>query len=191
VTLALGLSAGTLVACSGTPGPPPAAAPQPSTEATPALRVPTRVTRVAGELAPRRRRTVAVRTARVVSAFAEAAFLGDYPRRDFDNAFPGFTSGARALAAKDRAVLTGRRFARADDVAVTRSAAYVAVAAPTGRPVGATVRLSLDLDVVSDEVTTPVQVRGRLLLTPSGQGWRIFGYDLSRSDTGSTATGRS
>jgi hypothetical protein len=174
----------------------PAASGAPDTDASdtgatepPSLRVRAEVTLVAGGLSPRQRRTVARQAEATVLAYVEAAFLGDYPRSDgFGDAFPGFTPGARALARKDAGVLTGRRFADAAEVTATAASAYVSVVAPDGRPVGATARVSVDLEVLPDRgEPRPVRLRGRLLLTPSADGWRVFGYDLSRSDLGSIA----
>jgi len=35
-------------------------------------------------------------------------------------------------------------------------------------------------DVEDDAVRHKVEVRGRLFLTPAPDGWRIFGYDVTK-----------
>jgi hypothetical protein len=53
------------------------------------------------------------------------------------------------------------------------------VVAAHGRAVGATAKVSLDLRVTEAGRTRPVRVQGRLLLTPTDHGWRIFGYHVA------------
>lgn len=60
-----------------------------------------------------------------------------------------------------------------------RARAYVATVAPRGHALGATARISVDLAVTADGTTRPVTLTGRLLLTPVGSQWRVFGYDLA------------
>ena len=49
-----------------------------------------------------------------------------------------------------------------------------------GRPSGATARFVLRF-ATSGDVQRKVEVRGRLFLTPGTDGWRIFGYDVTKA----------
>lgn len=142
----------------------------------------TRVTRVAGRLPDKRRTQVADRIGRAVEAHLAAAYLRAYPMRGPGAAFADFTPGARKQARRDQRLLTGRGLEGARSVSVTDAAAYVALLAPRRHLVGATARLEVDLRVETDERAEKVRVRGRVMLTPTPKGWRIFGYDLTRSD---------
>ena len=159
-----------LSACFGDdaePGPSP-------TPAAEQLTVRTRVTRVAGRLGREERRRLEARAGELVEEYVAAAFLG----RGRDP-FPGFTAGARRRAEQDRRVLTIDGDS-GDGTSVQRASAYLAVLAHRRRAAGATARLQLDLAVPSGAGTDTVRVSGRLLLTPTRDGWRIFGYHLTR-----------
>ena len=146
------------------------------------VRLETRVTRVAGRLPEKRRTQVGKGIGRTVAAYLDKAYLRDYPMRGPGAAFAGYTAGARQQARKDQRLLTGRGLKGARSVSVTDAAAYVALLAPGRHVVGATARLEVDLRVETKRGAEKVRVRGRLLLTPTPKGWRIFGYDVSRSD---------
>lgn len=143
-----------------------------------------RVGAVTGELSKKRRRAVSRQVGRAVDRWYRAAWLGDdYPRGGFGrSSFPGFTDGARRNARRDRRLTTNAALGRRiDEVrAVTRDV-RVDLFAPGGRPAGATARVRLVL-VTSGDAERRVRVSGRLLLTPGKERWRIFGYDLARSD---------
>jgi hypothetical protein len=146
------------------------------------LKVRSGVTRVVGQLAPDARTRLAGRAGSLVKAYFQAAFLDPRAGQAAGPlAFPGFTPGARALAERDHDVLTGAPYAGADRVSPRGGTAYFNVLAPNGHPVGATVRVGLTLSVTDGGRTRPVAVSGRLMLTPTAHGWRIFGYDLSQS----------
>ena len=108
-------------------------------------------------------------------------------RADLDPA-PDAGSGAAAddgAAPDDGAASDDGGTATVEVVSVE---APVTVLAPRGRPAGATARLDLRLAVTpppSDDgeaaATEDVRLRGRLLLTPVGQGWQVFGFDLIRT----------
>ena len=157
----------------------------------PALALRTGVTRVIGELEPAARKRLARTVDALVGRYLKVAFLDPRSRSDTSDEaatsrFPGFTPGARVQAVADRRLLTAASLRDADRVTPVLATAYVSVVAPQGKPVGATARLALDLRVSADEGNRPVRVRvrGRLLLTPTSQGWRIFGYDLAQSGAG-------
>lgn len=137
----------------------------------PPLQVHTKVTRVAGQLPTPQRRAVERNIAALVKDYLEAAFVEG---RSGISAFPGFTPAARTLAARDATVLT----AHSTGTQVKRAAAYISVFADHHRAQGATVRLVLAL--VTGEGTLARPMVGRLLLTPTASGWRVFGYDVAR-----------
>jgi hypothetical protein len=146
------------------------------------------VTHVAGRLAAPGRRTLAAKVGRTISAYVDAAFLtGRYPRSSFSTSFASsFTSGAARQARGEQALLTNQPFGRTTrSVRATRRTAYLSVLAPRQRVAGVTA--AVDLVFAVDRGTAPpdrVELRGRLLLTRDPAGaWRIFGYDLDRSQS--------
>lgn len=171
-------------------------------EQTAPLRVSAPVTRVAGRLSEKDRLAVRNEVEALVADYVTAAFLD--PATPPDQLFPGFTDGATRLARARGAVLsradlvadpapaTDTDAAGAATVEVVSVEAPVNVLAPEGRPAGATARLDLTLTVTPppDDGTAAdsgagtsqdVRLRGRLLLTPGGQGWKIFGFDVTRT----------
>lgn len=191
----LGCAALMALATSCTGGPQAAPAPSPSplpgqptgTAATLSPRpapLEVRVTRVHGKLSRPARKTLAHTAGRAVATYFKNAFLGDYPRSDFGNAFDSFSSGAAHKARHDRDLLTNAGLG-ADTVAVVprKQAAYLSVLAPGHVAVGITANVHLRLLVQhANAPDQQVTVKGRLLLTRRNSGgWQIFGYDLSRS----------
>ena len=144
------------------------------------------VTHVAGRLGDRGRQRVAGGVRAALARYLDAAFLsGPYPRSDFAGSFGSFTPGAARRARGDVALLTDRRFgATTQAVRATRRTAYLSVLAPRGKVSGVTA--AVDLVLLVDRGQRPAQrshLTGRLLLTRTGSGpWRIFGYDVARSD---------
>lgn len=188
--LALGSSG--LVGCTARSDPAPAPVPAPTRAEVPdpgGLDVRTRVTRVAGALSDTRRRQLSRSARTLVTDYVEAAYLDG--NDDGNAVLPGFTLAARRLARRDLDVLSAAGFPGADSVRA-RSArpaqVYVAAVAANGRAVGATARVSIHLAVTRDGATAPARLRGRLLLTPTDRGWRIFGYDLALSGAGAGST---
>ena len=185
---ALGLAVSLTACTSGSPesstSEPPAGTAPAQTLRSSDVRLQTRVARVAGVLPEKRRARVAKGIGRVVEKHLDKAYLGDYPMRGAGAAFADFVPGVRKQARRDQRLLTGRGLKGAESVSVTSAAAYVALLAPRRHVVGATARLEVDLRVDTGRGAEKVRVRGRLMLTPTAEGWRIFGYDLSRSDLG-------
>ena len=153
------------------------------------LQVRTTVARVHGSLTPRRRSGLEQEAGRVLARYFAAAYLHERPADGYRGAFPGFTRGARALALRDVDTVADAALVDADEVRPKGAVAFLSVVAPGGRPAGATARVFLNLRVTEDGRGRTVPVRGRLLLTPVGDGWRIFGYDLSLDQAG-TRRGR-
>jgi hypothetical protein len=117
------------------------------------------------------------------SRYVVTAFLGDYPREDFLGTLGSFTGDAARRAATDLDLLTAARFAQADAIRATRLDAEVVPFAPAGKPAGASARVSFAFDVdQGGEGDHELRLDGRLLLTPTEDGWAIFGYDVKRDD---------
>ena len=147
------------------------------------LRVPTRVTRVLGDLSQEQRQELAEGAQALIAGYLEAAYLHQRPDAGYRGSFPGFTPGGRARALRDTEIASDAAFAGATEVQPRGAAAYVSVVAPEGQPKGATARVSLDLAVTEGTRTRRVTVSGRLLLTPREDQWLIFGYDLAMAPT--------
>src|SRR4029079_4390860 len=137
--------------------------------------------KVTGQLPPEKRSKVRQQVAHAVDAWFDAAYVGgDYPRNDFADAWPGFTSGAQAEAQDDRALMSNQDIgAEIAGVEATARKVTVDVLAVKGKPSGATARFVLKFRTDGD-VRRKVEVRGRLFLTPEADGWHIFGYDVTK-----------
>lgn len=143
------------------------------------VQVRTTMPRVLGRLSQARRERFERDAGRLVSEYLTAAYLLERPSDGYRGAFPGFTTGARDLALRDVDTTSDASFSGADEVSPRGAVAFLSVVASEGRAVGATARIFLDLSVTKGSQDILVEVRGRLLLSPTGDGWRIFGYDLS------------
>jgi hypothetical protein len=121
--------------------------------------------------------------AEVVDRWLDAAYVaGDYPRSDFGDAFPGFTKGAAALAARQPTLMSNEAVGEdVDEVTATRRVVSVDLLAPKGKPAGATAHVNLVIELAGDKERTD-QIRGRLVLTRSGSGWQVFGFDIERGE---------
>ena len=175
-------------------------------EQTAPLQVSAPVTRVAGRLSDRDRLAVRREVEALVAGYVTAAFLD--PGTAPDELFPGFTDGATRLARAQGAVLsradldadaraTRRRCERRDRRGGQRRGARERPRADgaTGRRHGPA-RPDADGDPTARRRRRrrraatgagrrgrreDVRLRGRLLLTPVGQGWQIFGFDVIRT----------
>ena len=136
---------------------------------------------VTGRLTPESRDRLAQQVGQVVSGWAEAAYLGgDYPRRDFSDSWPGFTSGAQREAHGDRALMSNEDIGdRIDGVVPHRSVVRLDVLAVKKHPVGVTAHVFLGFGTTGD-LEREVRVRGRLFLTHTDGGWKVFGYDMTK-----------
>lgn len=183
-TLTSFVVAGSAAACTSdgdqkdsTPEGTPTASPGTPSAAAATLEV--SVARVAGKLKDSRRQKLAEALTGTLQEYLDNAYLGDYPRADFANAFSTFRKGALDKAEKDRDLITGAAYADRESVEAKSLRARLSVFSPAGKAVGVTaqVRFALTFD------GAPVVYAGRLLLTPEEGRWRIFGYDLKRNDT--------
>jgi hypothetical protein len=133
----------------------------------------------ASGLSPTERDRLQTAVGDTLSAYVVGAFLGDYPRDDFVVALDSFTSGAARMAAEDLDVVTGDGFGAADDVVATRLDARLSTFAPDDTAAGVTAAVHFEFDVVaSDGSIERERLVGRLMLTPEGDEWKIFGYDV-------------
>ena len=67
---------------------------------------------------------------------------------------------------------------RVDSVTAKRRVVRVDVLAPKGEAAGATAHVNLVID--RGRAARTDQIRGRVLLTRSKSGWRVFGFDIER-----------
>ncbi len=181
LSLTLGL---TLSACSGSddePDQPGAGASTSAVPTTPAVETVVEVGRVTGRLPKDARDRVVGEVAAVVDGWTQAAYLGgDYPRRDFSDSWPGFTTGAQEEARRDRALMSNEDIGeRIDGVQLRRSRVRVDVLAVRQHAVGVTARVLLGFRTTG-ELERVVRVEGRLYLTHTERGWRVFGYDVTK-----------
>jgi hypothetical protein len=137
--------------------------------------------KVRGQLPKGKRSKVRQQVAHAVDEWFDAAYVGgDYPRNDFSTSWPGFTTGAKADASDDKELMSNQDIgAEISSVKATARRVYVDVLAVRGKAEGATARFVLKFKTDGD-VQRKVEVSGRLFLTPSPEGWRIFGYDVSK-----------
>ena len=188
VLLVLALAV-TLAACSGDSSDPSAAPGDPGTSEAaratdapaPPVETEAAMGRVTGQLPQEKRSKVRDQVAHAVDAWFDAAYVGgDYPRDDFADAWPGFTTGAQAEAQGDKALMSNQDIgADIAGVEATARKVTVDVLAVRGKPSGATARFVLKFRTDGD-VQRKVEVRGRLFLTPEADGWHIFGYDVTK-----------
>jgi hypothetical protein len=188
VLLVLALAV-TLAACSGDSSDPsadpgdgdPGASEAADAAEAPPVETEATMGKVTGQLPQERRSKVRQQVAHAVDAWFDAAYVGgDYPRNDFADAWPGFTSGAQADAQGDKALMSNQDIGA--DIATVEATARkvtVDVLAVKGKPSGATARFVLKFRTDGD-VRRKVEVRGRLFLTPQADGWHIFGYDVTK-----------
>jgi len=144
-----------------------------------------RVVRVAGDLTAAERTQVKDNIGRVVGDWFDAAYLGGELRdgADLAAAFEVFTPAAAQQAARQADVTTGRVLAaELDQVVPTTQRVEAAVFASGRGPAGATAKVTLVLVGARNQGEQVEQVvRGELFLTVTTDGWRVFGFDLSRS----------
>lgn len=148
------------------------------------MRTATHVGEVVGKLPKKTRRSASRRLSRIVDGWWREAYLsGRYPRKRFGrNVFPGFTPGARAQARNEMVLMSNAALAsRVDSVAARRRQVHVDLLGVDGHVKGATARVKL-VYATTGRREGRFEVQGRLYLTPTGEGWRIFGYDMRRSE---------
>ena len=144
-----------------------------------------KVGKVKGKLSDAAAAAVLAEVSAVVDTWFDGAYAGDYPRSDFDGALGDFTKDAKALALKQSAILSNAdEGADLTGVEITQRVVRVDVLAPKGKVAGATVRFRLAMNLSGAAERTD-EVAGRLLLTPTKAGWKVFGFDVRRGEEGS------
>ena len=164
---------------AGCTDPPPDAPPNDPDSV--ALRITT--TTGGGELDANDRADVESAIGAVLSQYVGAAYLGDHPRSGYLEALTPFTDGAAELAARDLDVLTASDDDEFSSVLATRLDTDLSLYVVGGHALGATARVHFAFDATTAE-DTPQELRldGRLMLTPTRDGWAVFGYDVSSDD---------
>lgn len=172
-------------ACSGDEpeGEPDAPASRTTTAAEPPLETTATVGQVVGKLGKKKQKHLVSKvTAMVDRWFDEAYLAGEYPRDDFGDAFSVFTDDAAKLAEKQARLMSNAELGEGvDAVRATKRRVRVDVLAPEGRPAGVTARFRLVM-VLSGDEERKEEVVGRLMLTKTGKGWQVFGYDVRRGE---------
>ncbi len=179
-----------VAACSGggddddPAGAPPSGGSQASTATDnepPPVQTDATLGKVRGQLPKGKRSKVRQQVAHAVDEWFDAAYVGgDYPRNDFSTSWPGFTTGAKADAEGDKDLMSNQDIGT--DISAVKATARrvsVDVLAVKGHAQGATARFVLKFKTDGD-VQRKIEVSGRLFLTPSPDGWRIFGYDVTK-----------
>jgi hypothetical protein len=153
----------------------------PATDDPPAVETTAELGQVKGKLPTGKRSKVRDQVAHAVDEWFDAAYVGgDYPRSDFSASWPGFTTGAKADASGDKALMSNQDIGgQISAVRATARRVSVDVLAVKGKAQGATARFVLKFRTDGD-VRRKIEVSGRLFLTPSPEGWRIFGYDVTK-----------
>lgn len=138
------------------------------------------VGRIVGRLPGTRRKAVRKQVTAVIDRWWEAAYLTQGAAMDVSAAFPGFTTGARKRAKFDRALMTHGDIEGASMTPLMRKVRLDLLAVDKrARSVTARFDLRTRVDATTGR-SGRLQVRGRLFLTRRPDGWRIFGYDVSK-----------
>lgn len=153
--------------------------------ASDAIATDAKVVKVVGKLGAAAEEKVLTDVTEIMDRWIDGAYAGDYPRSDFDAAFADFTKDAKALALKQSAILSNAKDgADLTGVEFSQRLVRIDVLAPKGKVAGATARFRLTLALAGDAERTDL-VSGRLLLTPTKAGWKVFGFDVRRGEEGS------
>ena len=139
--------------------------------------------KVVGRLGKKDKQRLEQTISGVAVRWLHAAYLdGSYPRNAFDDSWPGFTAGARRLAERDKALMSNAHLGpRIDAVNPSKLAVTVDLLAIHRRAVGSTAHVVLRFDT-EGKAQHKVYIGGRLRLTPTTNGWRVFAYTINRGD---------
>ncbi|SFB72870.1 hypothetical protein SAMN04487968_101181 [Nocardioides terrae] len=139
------------------------------------------VATVTGRLPAAGRDALAEAVGSVVDDWLDAAYLGDFPRSDYSAAFAAFTPGAAVKAQGDLALMTNAAISdRLDKADATSRSVSLDVLAVKQKPVGVTATVDLAFET-EGALTGPQEVTGTLDLTPDGDGWKVFAFDITRT----------
>jgi hypothetical protein len=178
LTVALATAA---TACSGDDEPPASTSSSAAPSEPPPLETTAKLGKISGRLGKVVGRRTLTEVTALVDGWIDAAYLGgDYPRKGFRDAFPGFTPGATREARRDVKLLSNADIGQRIDAATAKVRRVVVdVLGVRGAPRGATARVRL-VFVTEGSLQRRVTVTGRLALTPGAQGWQIFAYDVAK-----------
>lgn len=139
------------------------------------------VAALTGKLRPDVQEQLTAAVTKMVDDWFDAAFLGDFPRSDYDPAFAAFTEGAATKARADLALVSAVAIAdRIDHAEATGRAVGLDVLAVKGRPVGVTANVDLTFETTG-ALAGPQRVTGSLDLTPVDGQWKVFGFDIANT----------
>lgn len=139
------------------------------------------VGRVVGTVRDQEKQLMKDEVGALVDGFFEGAYLGEFPRTSFDDAYSAFTDGAREDAQRDAALLSNADLSGQIETATgTKRRVALDVLAVKGKVKGVTARFTLQFDTTGDLEQTG-KVKGYLLLDHQNGTWRVFGYDIVRS----------
>lgn len=163
-----------------------------SSSATAPAEVVTTVTygTITGRLPKPKRVRLVGQMEKVVDGWIDAAYVGgDYPRTRFADSWPGFTAGARQQAAHDAGLMSNKDIgAGIDGVVAKRRIVKLDVLAVKHRAVGVTARVVVRFATTGSK-PRDIRVAGRLYLTRGKQGWKVFGYDMTKSQVNGASGG--
>jgi len=146
------------------------------------------VATVTGRLPADGRDALAEAVGSVVDDWLDAAYLGDFPRSDYSAAFAGFTAGAATKAQDDLALMSNAAISdRIDEATETSRSVSLDVLAVKQRPVGVTATVDLAFETTG-ALAGPQEVTGTLDLTPDGDGWKVFAFDITRTPAAPAAS---
>jgi hypothetical protein len=179
-TVRAGVAVLAALAAGCSTGSPPDDEPSPTAESA-ALRVQT-VTG-AERLDQQTRTEVEGAVGDVLSEYVVAAFLGEFPRQEFVQAFEPFTSVAARKATRDIDKLTAATARDATAVRATDLDARLSFLTQAGDVLGGTAEVHFAFDATMEDGTTrPLVLDGRFMLVADDDSWSIFGYDVTFDD---------
>jgi hypothetical protein len=116
----------------------------------------------------------------IVDGFFENAYLGEFPRTSYDEAYAAFTAGARKDAERDQDLLSNSPLSDQIETATgAKRQVALDVFAVKGKAQGVTAHFTLDFTTAGG-LEQRQRIKGYLLLDHEGGDWHVFGYDLFR-----------
>jgi hypothetical protein len=144
--------------------------------------------RVAGKLGEAQKDALKEDVKAILDGFFDEAYLGEFPRASYGEAYAAFTKGARDDATRDKGLLSNAKISdRIESATGVKRQVSLDVLAVKGVPQGVTARFTLDFDTAGD-IEQRERVKGYLLLNREGGDWQVFGYDVIRSVVGSVTS---
>ena len=141
----------------------------------------TKLGQVTGKLSRKDARQVEERVSRIAVRWLEDAYVGgSYPRERFNDAFAGFSRGARIAARSDLRVMSNAGIgARVERITPTRMDVEVDLLAVGKRAVASTAHVLTTFRTAGPRKGR-YRVSGRLMLTKDEDRWNVFAYHVSK-----------